>query len=134
MKNTELKQLIKEVITEELKLTMFNEKAQKLRDDKLYLKKSLNTFNTLAEDLFLASKVEEACQKMKRIKEAASNVILTETDDQYDKAILSKNIKIMDGIIMNMEKNIVELKKSESKIEDDFDTFGRLIEKYFKIN
>ena len=133
MKKSELVKLIKEEM-DIFGTSPFNEKANKLKTDKLYLKDALQRFNTLSEELFITKRVEEACKKMKRIKEAASNVILTETDDDYDKMIIQKNLKVMEGVISNIEKNIVELKKSEIRIEDDFDTFGRLIEKYFDVN
>jgi len=131
MKKSELVKLIKE----ELEFSsQFNEKASKLKSDKLYLKDTLQQFNKISEELFITKRVEEACKKMKKIKESASNVILTEMDDDYDKMILQKNIKVMESVIGNIEKNIMELKKSERRIEDEFDTFGRLIEKYFDVN
>lgn len=126
--------MFRKLIKEELENSFDGLKASALRSDKLYLKKELANFNTLAESLFVTTKVQEACKKMIKIKEAASNVILTETDDDYDKKTLQGNIKIMENIVSNIEKSITELRRIEIKIEDGFDTFGKIVEKYFKID
>lgn len=130
MKKSELIKLIKEELDNQQPV---DPKIQ-LKSDKKFLKDSLQTFNKISESLFFADKVEEACKKMKKIKEAASNVILTETDDDYDRMILNKNIKIMENTISDTEKSISDFRKAERRIVDNFDTFGRLIEKYFNVN
>lgn len=128
MKKSELRQLIKE------ELEAINNTPETLQADKAFLRGALQEFNQLAERLFVSKQVNEACKKMKRIKEAASNVILTEMDSEYDRSILNKNIKLMESTIIDLEKHSNDLMKVEAKIEDSFDTFGKLLEKYFNIN
>ena len=93
----------------------------------------ISTYGTHREGLSRKSDVREIAERLGAIADAASEYTLREAGDWFDQVTIKRNMKELSTLQKAFEKEAVEAKAQEQRLEALYEDMGHVLQRYFEI-
>ena len=93
----------------------------------------ISTYGTHREGLSRKSDVREIAERLGAIADAASEYTLREAGDWFDQVTIKRNMKELSTLQKAFEKEAVEAKAQEQRLEALYEDMGHVLGRYFEI-
>lgn len=137
---SELQKIVQSAVTEVLSESMYEKKSPEKTEERKFTPEekqeyleAIAKFNEYGKDVYRSSKLVETAKKIKEIVEFASNHIMDESGDWFDKVTLSRHSKKMNESLKIFEKTAEEMSKLQQRMEAVYEEIGETLGKYYDI-
>ena len=93
----------------------------------------ISTYGQHREGLSRKSDVREIAEKLGAIADAASEYTLREAGDWFDQVTIKRNMKELANLQKAFEKEAIEAKAQEQRLEALYEDMGHVLQRYFEI-
>ena len=93
----------------------------------------ISTYGQHREGLSRKSDVREVAETLGAIADAASEYTLREAGDWFDQVTIKRNMKELSNLQKAFEKEAVEAKAQEQRLEALYEDMGHVLQRYFEI-
>ena len=93
----------------------------------------ISTYGQHREGLSRKSDVREVAEKLGAIADAASEYTLREAGDWFDQVTIKRNMKELANLQKAFEKEAIEAKAQEQRLEALYEDMGHVLQRYFEI-
>ncbi len=93
----------------------------------------ISTYGAHREGLSRKSDVREIAEKLGAIADAASEYTLREAGDWFDQVTIKRNMKELANLQKAFEKEAIEAKAQEQRLEALYEDMGHVLGRYFEI-
>jgi len=137
---SELQKIVQSAVTEVLSESMYEKKTPEKTEERKFTPEekqeyleAITKFNEYGKDIYRSNKLVETAKKIKEIVEFASNHIMDESGDWFDKVTLSRHSKKMNESLKIFEKTAEEMSKLQQRMEAVYEEIGETLGKYYDI-
>lgn len=135
----ELRKIIDSVISEVINENYNGDKQEENRpkltpEEKQQYLESISKFNEYGKSIYRTQDMTEAYKNIKKIVEFASQNIVDESGDWFDKVTLSRHSKKMQESLKIFEKTATEMNQLQQRLEAVYEEIGQTLGRYYKIN
>ena len=93
----------------------------------------ISTYGQHREGLSRKSDVREVAETLGTIADAASEYTLREAGDWFDQVTIKRNMKELSNLQKAFEKEAIEAKAQEQRLEALYEDMGHVLQRYFEI-
>jgi len=93
----------------------------------------ISTYGQHREGLSRKSDVREIAETLGAIADAASEYTLRESGDWFDQVTIKRNMKELTNLQKAFEKEAIEAKAQEQRLEALYEDMGHVLQRYFEI-
>ncbi len=93
----------------------------------------ISTYGQHREGLSRKSDVREVAETLGAIADAASEYTLREAGDWFDQVTIKRNMKELSNLQKAFEKEAIEAKAQEQRLEALYEDMGHVLQRYFEI-
>ncbi len=93
----------------------------------------ISTYGQNREGLSRKSDVREVAETLGAIADAASEYTLREAGDWFDQVTIKRNMKELSNLQKAFEKEAIEAKAQEQRLEALYEDMGHVLQRYFEI-
>ena len=93
----------------------------------------ISTYGSHREGMSRKSDVREIAERLGAIADAASEYTLREAGDWFDQVTIKRNMKELSTLQKAFEKEAVEAKAQEQRLEALYEDMGHVLGRYFEI-
>lgn len=121
---------LKKILKEEWGLT---KKPELTEEDKNIFLEKVRNFNKYGESIYAKGNLREIANELSKISEIASHVILSETDDWFDKVTVNRNMKNLNNIKSEFVKTANEAQSVQERLATLYEDMGLILNRYFTV-
>lgn len=124
------KLLLSEILKEEWGL---NKKPELTEEDKSLFLEKVKGFNSYGKNIYREGNLREIAEEMSKLSEIARHMILSETDEWFDKVTINRNMKSLDGISKEFQKTASEAQSVQERLTSLYEDMGLIFNRYFNV-
>jgi len=130
-----LKEIIinKKILTKEAWNRESETPTLSLEDKKMFMEKVRN-YTSYGSAIYSEHDLVEIADDLAEIADKAEIYTLSETEDQFDKITISRNIKELKGLSGNFTKVASEAKALKERMSGLYEDMGNILNRYFEVN
>ena len=121
---------LSEILKEEWGL---NKKPELTEEDKSLFLEKVKNFNSYGKNIYREGNLREIAEEMSKLSEIARHMILSETDDWFDKVTINRNMKSLDGISKEFMKTAHEAQSVQERLTSLYEDMGLIFNRYFNV-
>jgi hypothetical protein len=111
-----------------------NEEFQQLPSElKKHFLEIISTYGQHRESMSRKSDIRQVAETLGAIADAASEYTLREGGDWFDRVTIKRNMKELSNLQKSFEKEAVEAKSQEQRLEALYEDMGHVLGRYFEI-
>jgi hypothetical protein len=111
-----------------------NEEFQQLPSElKKHFLEIISTYGQHRESMSRKSDIRQVAETLGAIADAASEYTLREGGDWFDRVTIKRNMKELSNLQKAFEKEAVEAKSQEQRLEALYEDMGHVLGRYFEI-
>jgi hypothetical protein len=93
----------------------------------------ISTFGQFGEQMRRKSDIREIAETLGGIADAAQEYTLREGDDWFDRVTIKRNMKELKSLHEKFQKEAMDAKAQEQRIEALYEDMGHVLNRYFEI-
>jgi len=93
----------------------------------------ISTYGQHREGMSRKSDIRQVAETLGAIADAASEYTLREAGDWFDQVTIKRNMKELSNLQKSFEKEAVEAKAQEQRLEALYEDMGHVLQRYFEI-
>ena len=93
----------------------------------------ISTYGQHREGMSRKSDIRQVAETLGAIADAASEYTLREAGDWFDQVTIKRNMKELSNLQKAFEKEAVEAKAQEQRLEALYEDMGHVLQRYFEI-
>lgn len=135
----ELRRIVDSVVADVINENYGGDKQeeQKMKltpEEKQQYLEAISKFNEYGKSIYRNTDMSEAYKNIKNVVEFASQNIVDESGDWFDKVTLSRHSKKMQESLKLFEKTATEMTQLQQRLEAVYEEIGQTLGRYYKIN
>lgn len=110
-----------------------NKNPELTEEDKTIFFEKIKNFNTYGESVYNKANLRKIAEELSKLTDIARHVILSETDEWFDKVTINRNMKSLDNISKEFLKTASEAQSIQERLATLYEDMGTIFNRYFDV-